>query len=442
MIGSISSSVADFCSEFVGAHQQLGSSISTRIGGVFSSSVTSQSGRPSSRDASPIIAALCMQMISNKSLRDQETMEHHIQRMVDQGNFQWLALKKLNIRLSSIVKDPDLVLEKLVAYIDANPNKSLNVTFLDEQGKPMPGIDAGGLSRQLIGDLFQEIPRSKKIKFERLENNRLRPVLKDGLVEDLAWKHIGKVINYCLQKDNLLIGDVFEDSFYEALMLFAQRNINVFDFNALLPIYEILFKDDEAEIGMINRFKNLLNKESWSHDDYEMAYAMVDLEETGVRNAATIHADLRAVMVAMFTPKMIKYLTPLRLIKNECTDARLCAFQTSQLLCIKLQGRIDKSFVLSKIDFSDSHPNESYLKRWISESTDDELKAFIKAVTGASAVGNIPMRVTKSGGSMVVFHTCSRQMDLPTQSYQEYIAFKAMLTLSIEYGLAGGFQTI
>lgn len=438
VLGSITQGVKDFCSEFAGAHVQLGSSVGQRVNGIFTGTVNDSSVL---RGASPLIAAFCLQVISHKSLLDRETFSNNIDRLIESGDFSFLETKRLTIPISKIVTNPDAILDKMAAYIEANPNSPLNIKFQDDDKKTMPGVDAGGLSRQLIADLFQEIQHSSVIKFEKLSNDRFIPAAKGEKLsseETKKWKNIGIVLRHCVVRGNLLIGPIFEDSFFEALLAFDTTKI---DFHQNLSVYKILRKDHQDEIAMIDRFEKLITKETLTEADKQAAYFMVNPDEIDCGSLVSPKKQLRAKLVSILTPKFQKYLEPLRCIAKECKLAHSLD-NDPKALCRKLQGRVDKAFVKSKISFNTEHPNADYLHRWISECTDEDLKALIKAATGASSIGSTPIQVAKTGGSMACFHTCGHTVDLPTKRYAEYIHFKAMLTLSIEYALAEGFQSL
>lgn len=373
-------------------------------------------------------------MISNRGMSAGDA-ENHIHRMVSAGNYQWMENVRLDIRLSTVVKDPDATLAKVANYIQDNPGQSLSVTFFDDAGNRMQGIDAGGLTRHLITDLFEALPNSKMIQFAKLENGRVTPFSGATLSkkERDKWTQVGIVLAFCLEK-NLLVGSVFEDGFFEALKIFDPTTN---DFFYRLSVYKVLRKDDEQEIKMLNRIEALLKKNEWTEADFEEANSMINLgEDDDEPTQETLKRELRG-----FLSMHNQILDPMGCIAVELRRSSIFNKISAKEFLERVQGKIDKKTVLSRMNFSQDHPNESYLKRWVSESTDDELKALIKAATGSCVVGNTSIHVISSSGSMACFHTCGYQIDLPKRNYPDYMAFKAMLTLSVEYGLAGGFQT-
>jgi hypothetical protein len=451
IIQSVTSGFVNFVSEIAAAHQQLGASIAARVGSAYSGAISNSQQNQDRvfREIAPIFAAVGMQMISNQRLSALE-FQDHIDRLLASGHYEaTLAHVRLNIRLSSIVKDPDAVLDKLARYIVSNPNQPLDVAFFDDDDKRMSGFDAGGLSRHLITDLFLGLLNSKIIRFEKLENGRVLPITAQNTLapnEKAKWTQVGIILSYCIDRGNLLIGTVFEEGFFDALLTF---DASAEGFDAMLPVYKKLKKDDESELQMIHRFERLINAQEWSDADMDEALCMINPDEDEprkLRKTENRHQDVKSKLYETFKeiifPKMVKHLEPIRLIKIECEKSLSSRSYTAQSLCTKLQGSIDKDSVRSRIQFSQNLPNKDFFNRWILESTEDELKALIKAATGSIVVGSTPIRVVSSSGSMACFHTCGYQIDLPSKDYPEYLAFKTMLTLSIEYGLAGGFQLV
>jgi hypothetical protein len=444
-IGSITAGVTDFFNELGKAHSEAGSSIAKRVGSVWEGNVGSERRNADfGQAAAPVFSALVLHAISNKSLSDIRALEQRIQQVIDEGDYEWLNNHEFRIGLGSIVEDPDAVLEKLSSHLKHHPNERLHVRFLKENGKSMRGVDAGGLSRQLISDLFQEIKHSKIIQFEELENGRLLPDTREGQLSEpemAKWSQIGQVLEYCLEQ-GLLIGQIFDEGFFDALIVLGTTEVGD-DFDSLLSVYKHLRKDDEAEISMINRFELLLNSDSLSDKQKESAYFMVHPDEIEIGDVDNIKEGLREQMITTLTPKIKRHLEPLRSMTRGFHSLRLMKpLPKSAELAERLQGQVDRAYVLEKVSYSGDHPNTLFLTQWIQEASVSELSAFIKATTGASTLGKRGITVQASEKSMAFFHTCGDQIDLPSKQYDQYIEFKAMLTLSIEYGLAGGFLSL
>jgi hypothetical protein len=348
----------------------------------------------------------------------------------------------LNFRLNGIKDEPDIVLDRVATFIEQNPGESLNVRFYDDEENLMAGVDRGGLRAQLITDLFEGIHKSNIIHFETLQNGRLLPIsngLKLSKAEGAKWEQVGTVFKYCLEREKQ-IGAIFEDSFFEALYAFDVNVIDYYkDFATLLGVYKLLKKNDEDETRMISQFERLVGLQNWTDDDQVEAFFLIYPEQTEVRKIRDVRNKLQRAMVSVFTPKMKRYLEPLRCIAKVCNQGRFLSGFKPEEICVNLQGTIDKEHVLGFTDFLNDS-NKANFERWVKESTDSELKALIKATTGSSAMGGETITVRGTASSMVNFHTCSRTIDIP--HFDTYKLFKKMLDLSIEYALAGGFLQI
>ena len=399
------------------------------------------------------------------------------------------GIPSFTVRLCDISQNPLMVLQQLSEHIQKfRPTpKMLFVCFLDENGNRLPGVDVGGLSRQLFGDLFSNISATLSDNFDEVG-----PKTQDTSPTELERElfiGIGHLLNFCLFANGFgreyKVGEVFSLHFYRALKTFNREELltdSSFDFRADFPrVREIHRKlaphlytpidfderENEDRFGLIRpsldekcpsafgiaaiaylnnsdetlpegvahltgkttfaQFKELSIDEKINiMDQYPALYEKIaDLEKEEWGRYGQKGKEFYALhLIAKGIYQVSDSYYPWTSIKlNDDT-------WLTSTLC----GSYDTEMIISRLKYENdvSENTKQWLSNWIRQADKDLLQTFLKTLTGSSSVGWHNLYICPSvEHDGFYFHTCAFQIDVP--EVEDYETFK----MGLEHSLGG-----
>lgn len=309
---------------------------------------------------------------------------------------------EFDLKLSDIKNDPVKVLKKLamVLQLPCQHKGRLCVTFTDQKGE-----DGGALGRQLIHDLFHELVKTRYfIQYDDF----YQPVVRDANRDFVVYEDIGKVLMYCFVIRAYPIGSLFQEELFDSIRHFYDDDVpDDENIASAQPEYKKLWEDSKRGVYEKNA------RDLFPVFDIEVPPHTVDLS-----TIAGLGEKFRKGLIEIIKPKLM----PLDEIAK---GMRFSKFYRGQILPTEfskiIQGELSKELILSKLVFSDkiNRRKQKWLKDWIMRASSDELRSFVKKMTGASTLGENckELRVVKTGGTMY-FHGCAGQLDFPFDDYK------------------------
>ena len=377
----------------------------------------------------------------------------------------------LTVELDLIKTAPTVVLSELSDKIYSNTNRIV-VKFNGKNERQMRGIDAGGLSKQLIGDLFEELLTQKNLLPEKSKNISRE--------QKEIWKDVGRLMMFCYKSRNEYpIGLIFKEDFYNALLQLSNEEVtsslsnfinynNNAKLNRLIELYRILQSDDSSSIQCLNHItKPLKPAQELSNEERREAFDSLLLDEDVPDDLVIIeqvcddnqpdqvnleklkdnfHLIQTRIKNEALKPELDQHLTRLHCIaqgmhylsKNSWNSMR---YSTSKALHEKIEGKLTGSYIYQKFGSSYliSQRTKNFLSRWLDEADHKNLKNITKAITGSQSLGVSSQLYISSLDayrySHCYFHTCSNQIDIPNKYFSSYEDFKTMLDESIANSL-------
>lgn len=195
-----------------------------------------------------------------------------------------------NVVIQDVKDRPDTVLRRLKTKLDkastfgaSRPALNLVVRFFDGNLEKEKGVDAGGLTRQFIGDLFGNlVGNSKDLKFEK-EGGLSQPVSKSGTAvlsdeEVELYQGMGQLFMCCHNESafaNCVTGVIFDKNLFSVALMFSSDELDKgFDEVPILKKLELveellngpLPKEIQGSIGLLEKignegYESLTNKE-------------------------------------------------------------------------------------------------------------------------------------------------------------------------------------
>jgi len=287
--------------------------------------------------------------------------------------------------------------------------------------------------------------------------------------ESKAYKMIGALFALCQSKPNYVIGQIFDDNLFKSLCQFTSPEIdNDFETlsgNRLLEIYRTHMSGDAQS----TQWFRIINKDPKNLTDVELmtavylAYEDPDEYAGEIQNIydadeiRTHFKEVRRRVIAKVKTFARRDLAPVHMMAKGIKsffDVQGYGVESwenirqrgDEQLSDAIQGRLSKDLIKEIITYYDGVGDRSidrikgYMDTWINEAMDDELKDFVQAITGCSAIGgNARLLVNLYGGGhrLPEFHTCSSEMDL--RNTHCYANFKKDLDIAIASAKTDGF---
>jgi len=324
------------------------------------------------------------------------------------------------------------------------------------------GIDAGGLTRDFISQLFvslfdQEQP-DRRLPVQSHERGCF-PLLegtdqqKQKLVE--VYQGIGWIYALAIQKhSDITTGIHFHQGLFDMMhslestdFEYIPDGISSCDF--ILPdVYQKLLKSYlksscRLQFGMANA------------DPVQIDRDIEAFVENGTLNQYHILAGIENVDDVLAPTKAKEtILAALNIAKSMhktlgATRWNQIKAQNAEMLNGNIQGLLTKELVLEAFGL-DNGPaaglHAGWVQRYVNELGDGEadrrkLKQFVWAISGKTSISPSPgqlftIRPQVASENFPAFHTCTKEIDIPT--YPDYDTFKRKLDYVIAYAVATG----
>jgi hypothetical protein len=371
------------------------------------------------------------------------------------------------IRPDELENNPQLLLDRWTKDLKQT------ATYLRVQYAGQAGIDAGGLGRQFISDLFANL--AKKLDYKEIGQSGLyRPRLHmqpEGFSfraqEKETYNRLGQAIMFCLNATREYpTGIIFDQGFFTAILNFSepllQQDFDALDptkaelFSELFSIFEKMNESIESELQAVMHMKKYLQPLPTDPEDkkyfLQAIYSVVEDEESVKALKIAENANLEpyfaqlqgALRDFIFRNILRPNLAPLHEIargmsqapfKNKLSWQDLHKLAPSEL-SEGLQGVLVSQKIIDNLQIDAVIPKEKqeWLKKWIATTDDDTRKRFLFALTGSRALGNKAIHVHNAPGEAapIYFHTCFNSVNFPFQTMNSEAQFCKTLEGSLQ----------
>lgn len=335
---------------------------------------------------------------------------------------------------------------KILAYISKQFLETfadnLHVNFLKDDKTRELGVDAGGLSRQLINLLFSSLCK-QDVLFKEIEGGLYKPHLSVVNISELTahyFKVIGQLLMFSYNTGSsspyrVKIGQFFPVglfTFLKSTHPLSYLDIRDFDssddyiFREAFSLYKIVNSTTVSGKNDITNLENCLGANEQSSDELLLNLFSAIQCEPEIESAnfnptlenikSSLPFLLKVFQKYIFENFIIPELLPLQLIRKGMKECYFTKRESFFDLCLKdpeemsvaLQGHVDPVFITQKqIEFNESIPESlrEWIKNWILAADAPMLKSFMFAVTGSTSLGSrATIKVKK--GSCISFSTC------------------------------------
>lgn len=340
--------------------------------------------------------------------------------------------------------DPHPVLEVLSRH---SIYKQIIVEFEDSQG-----VDASGLSRQLISQLFYGLCQQpgEYLYFELRSDGRYLPVLKGELTPDKAavLRTIGRLLALAAKANGAYpIGEIFPTEFFAALTKVTEEQLAKTSATTkeIADLFSIIA--DHSSKKLLERYSSILEKkpEEPLNDNEKMI-----LDELAIDHAGVVTTELKKEVQSVADELRQSKLLPLFLIAEgihsglpinvgeiSVENWDILQHVPAIELATLIQGKMTKEAFLEKILINVNYPHgvvptpeelvlereriteiKSWIEEWVRDHTLEELKNVVIAITGATSI-SLPMKFSVRTADGMMAHTCFNLVDIPNEFTKE-----------------------
>ena len=316
-------------------------------------------------------------------------------------------------------------------------------------GKPSEAIDVGGVRRDLISSLSENLFKGKGEGFLAMEEGL--PLFQQG--QEKCYHTLGRVLALCYPAhSDFKVGALFSKKTYELLASLLMQDNDQKEEEWLLTQHASLVGLPVEEVkGLIN-----LSFKAVQLGSQEKMYLNYFLDPEGAANYDFSLPEVRSALRNKLAEEAAqdKRLTALILIGGELKKGLGLALDnglTGKLLMDKIQGVLDANALIQKLDYHQTEnvpdakfaQTKAYLTDWIKRADMDTLRRFVRAVTGNNSLSEQHLKIevyNRVSGFIPIAHTCFFSLEL-TGNCPNQIEFDEKLEILLTEGMAGtGFQ--
>ena len=364
---------------------------------------------------------------------------------------------KLKVEISSLLKNPKHYLLTLGNHFLLQKKPFPQVSYFTN-GAPSNATDIGGVSRDFVTRLFEELfcPRENNKYFlptaPSTEGN-IWPTVANGSYLDISYKTIGRLFALCYAgTSSFKTGSIFHQDLFRILKI---QGIDSYSEEALLKAFcllknlptladfllgtieelatETLEKTPyllENEIAMPNG-PNAYFSTSENKEHYKQVLVEEAKKEGRLKAAHFIALGMKA---AMTQPNWREF----------------CSLSTTEIQNT-IQGELSSSLIKQRLQWAPSptvsrgntNRVKELLENWIDRADKKHLSLFVKAITSNTTLGKNPlkMEVYNRGTNFIpTAHTCYFSLELSAE-YESQEVFDQKINILLTEGLAkSGFQ--
>jgi hypothetical protein len=360
------------------------------------------------------------------------------------------GFEKFIVNQEEFATDPAKILLELGNKFLLENHQFPNV-YYNLNGQPSEAIDAGGVRRDLISSLSENLFKGKGKGFLTMKEGI--PLFQDG--QDDLYRTLGKILAFCyLDRSDFKVGALFSEKTYELICSLPEHASSdeqsvkewfIFEYAAFLglpPQVKELINLDEEVPELEEQEKIVLNY----FLDIDMEGKEYDFSLPEIRHALRdklveeAYQDKRLVAI-MWMGKELK------------SDSNFVRDPTTvpKLLMDRVQGVLDGPSLLQKLSYEQSDnvtdrnfaKVRGYLTNWINRADEETLRRFVRTVTGNNSLSENPLKIevyNRDSGFVPVAHTCFFSLEL-TANCPDQEQFDQKLEVLLTEGMAGsGFQ--
>jgi hypothetical protein len=321
------------------------------------------------------------------------------------------------------------------------------VQFIGEEG-----IDVGGPSQEFVTLLFDSVctpetssviikenettPFPTPVSATSYDHQKNPPYPQLSPEEKRTFENMGKMLGYCYKHQDRVIGRRFNDTLFEIIRTLTQTQVNSQNLDIDVQ-KEIAKKIALSRNGdTLQKFAKILDKQedARTDDDWILIASCIECMP-GMESEKFSGADfddisldpdalkenkekLKPYIENFLLWSLCREIPPMHMMaKGMRSVVGQSSLLQSAALSDKIQGKINKAYLISKVVIHDQSllGVSNFLKAWIRQASEDDLKRFLIYLTGGPSLPlNKNITLNYSSNRDLLFppsHTCFCALD-------------------------------
>lgn len=310
--------------------------------------------------------------------------------------------RRLDVHQQALSRVPEAVLPHV--------RTGQTYTFLSDTMNPQPGVDAGGPKRKFFNELSKGFFSGRPERVTQMNSGMIQLRAGDNKGAE-RLEEVGEKLFYRAYSDSQLsLGRVLDDQFFNLVSLFFSGDEPSSE-QVMMALQDFL--GDGINASLLQAYR--MDPPQLSEDAREkiqfMGYDEEEIPSSNPEELKKFIVDLifgddngHAQMVVRAARHVAKgFLKGVEAEEHPFRERSILLRTTPAKLSEKIQGKaLDRQDIISRIRCRSPNPvvrqKTEWLKKYILESDDREVLAFIEAVTGSSAItGETDFKIQDAG---------------------------------------------
>lgn len=334
------------------------------------------------------------------------------------------SIANVNIALHPLLlsQRPEAALQHLCSTGSFKINQGVN--FLDDELQRGPGIDAGGLTKQLMGDLGRYLFDGSKSRTVKMASGIPALSKPDAAGEKEILKNFGKMLAVCYQNEGFVVGRIFPDKYFTLVKALLGVNPPISD-DLVIQLSKDEITSDDNMRWMWDVYNN---PRPLTSDEKEMVELIGICEENEIpQDAPGVKNLIKNYLLTDYPGNLRNKVLAAHAIgegiKSGVTQQQMQVFKNLPIdaLSLKLQGvQFSREDIARRVVCQAWEPAVRQKAEWLKElildhSTPESwIKSLLITITGLPVVtASTTIKIKSTPGDFCSAHTCFNTIDVP-----------------------------
>lgn len=304
-------------------------------------------------------------------------------------------------------------------FVFNNVEQGQSFNFFDDSLDQQPGIDAGGLTRQFFSELALNLFDGASGRKIKVVSGIPKLSQEASFEENDFFMRIGSMLFYpSFFAHNYTLGRILDDTFFSALHFFF-TNPNIDSEETLVNACEVL-KSEEHPKWLFEVYKNPRQLSPEEKTFLVNILCVVDVAPTDLAEIKDVVKDTILNELNLADSARAAKLIAKGMLQAAGHQADGLRSTSAKDLSNAIQGiAINKDDIANRIYTHSWNPviqqKTQWLKEYILESDEDEIRKFLITITGSPTVtAATQIRIDETQAHNCSAHTCFNSIDVPT----------------------------
>lgn len=342
------------------------------------------------------------------------------------GGSAALIINGERVNISGTFGYHNAIISELPEYVLSKLARKQMYRYLNDDLTVGPGIDFGGLKRQMFSELalhlFDGSPNREIQVIQGIPALRNSESNKEKELLEMAGKNL---IRTALTDNTVTLGNILDPVVYECFNLLIKFDNKTTD-DVFMQAAQLLCKTEQLQFlfDVYNRPRIFTDEEKNLLEDILMIEDVKDsmtdpLEAQKLAKNYILDCYKKQIMAIHYMVKGALGSSQQKQFIIRTLYERLFDHLTPEKFCEQIQGiKFDPQGIADRIFTDSDHPvvrqKTAWLKEYILSSDEEEIKRVLMAITGSTTItAKTKVKITGTRAYNCIAHTCSTSLEVP-----------------------------